>query len=111
MKAVLSFYRNMMRGRSASVSSALLFYIYMYIYIFFILFYIFLPLLLAHHIHTSNHYFHRENALNKDTLEQNWTSYKDPFFSLEKAAKKILINMEIYSKLQHDLSFLHVKSP
>lgn len=98
MKAVLSFYRNMMRGRSASVSSALLFYI-------------FLPLLLAHHIHTSNHYFHRENALNKDTLEQNWTSYKDPFFSLEKAAKKIFINMEIYSKLQHDLSFLHVKSP
>lgn len=77
MKAVLSFYRNMMRGRSASVSSALLFYI-------------FLPLLLAHHIHTSNHYFHRENALNKDTLEHNWTSYKDPFFFFRKSSKKNL---------------------
>lgn len=75
MKAVLSFYRIVMSERSTSVASALLFYV-------------FLPFLLAHHIHISNHYFHRENALNKDTLEQILASYKGQFFSSQKAAKK-----------------------
>lgn len=60
-----------MNGRPASVASA-------------VLFYIFLPFLLAHYIHISNHYFHRQNALNKDSLEQIWASYTDLFFFLYK---------------------------
>lgn len=55
MKAVLSFFRIVISGTSASVTSALLFYL-------------FLLFLLAHHIHISNYYFKRESALNMDTL-------------------------------------------
>lgn len=62
-----------MNGRPASVASA-------------VLFYIFLPFLLAHYIHISNHYFHRQNALNKDSLEQI-IIYRSIFFSLQKAVK------------------------
>lgn len=93
MKAVLSFYRTMMNGRSASISSAFLFYV-------------FLSFLLAHHIHITSHNFHRENALKKDTLEQILASYKDLIFFFTKSSKKIFINIEICSMLQHDLSFL-----
>lgn len=61
-----------------------------------LLFY-FLPFLLAHLIHISNHYFHKENALNKDTLKQIWVSYKDLFFFSMKSSK----NLHKHWNLQH----------
>lgn len=67
MKAVLSFYRIVVNGRPAPVSSALLFHL-------------FLTFLLAPHIHLSSQYFQKENALSKDKLEQNLASHEDLSF-------------------------------
>lgn len=82
MKVVLSFYRIVVNGRPAPVSSALLFHL-------------FLTFLLAPHIHLSSQYFQRENALSKSILEQNLVLYEDLLLLLQKAAKKILINIKI----------------